>query len=327
MDELGGATSGGGLVSVVIPTRNRPALLDATIRSVLRQTRPIDQIVVVDDHSDSTEWLPSVEALSPTIEIVRRRRNGGVSAARNDGLERVRGEYLLFLDDDDLIDPRFVEAGLARLAGNSAADGVFFRHRTIVSDAPADGQASPPAIGPREQAVLYPFTLRGEENLVPRTTLEQRPVSAFLRYLLPINAGFLRRSALGSARFPESLRQGEDTYFWISLAAAHRRFTLDEHAFAIIRRHAGNTTRSRARYVADIQPCYEKLLADGLLPNPDDVFLAHLKLLWFKTLTHSRGIGPHLEHVLASPRLLAAETRFWMANFYARLRGPSMGEA
>jgi hypothetical protein len=130
-----------------------------------------------------------------------------------------------------------------------------------------------------------------------------------------------------SIRSSWSLRQGEDTYLWISLAAAHRRFTPDEHAFAIIRRHAGNTTRSRARYVADIQPCYEKLLADGLLPNPDDVFLAHLKLLWFKTLTHSRGIGPHFEHVLASPRLLAAETRFWMANFYARLRGPSMRES
>ena len=162
---------------------------------------------------------------------------------------------------------------------------------------------------------------------MPRTTLEQRPVSAFLRYLLPINAGFLRRSSLGAARFPESLRQGEDTYFWISLAAAHRRFTLDEHAFAIIRRHAGNTPRSRSRYVSDIQPCYERLLADGLLPNPDDVFLAHLKLLWFKTLTRSKGTGPHFEHVFKSPRLLAGETRFWVANFLARLGAPGLGES
>jgi len=321
MGEIAEATSGTGSVSVVIPTRNRPNLLGSTLQSVLCQTRPVDQIVIVDDYSDSTESLTAIAALSPTIELVRRGRQGGVSAARNDGLDRVRGEYLLFLDDDDLIGPRFVEAGLDRLTGNSATDGVFFRHRTIVSGAAREASACLSPNGRAERAGPFPFTLGGEENLVQRKTLECRPVFAFLRYLIPIHSGFLRRSALGATRFSESLHQGEDTHFWISLAARRFRFSLDERPFAVIRRHDGNTTRSRARYVSGIQPCYEKLLADGLLSDAGDVLLAHLKLLWFKTLTRSEGAGAHLEHLFRSPRLLAAEIGFWMGNFCARAGG------
>ena len=98
---------------------------------------------------------------------------------------------------------------------------------------------------------------------------------------------------------------------------------LDEHAYAIVRRHAGNATRSPTRYVSEIQPCYERLLCEGLLAAPDDVFLAHLKLLWFKTLTGGKGAGRHLQQVVASPRLLAAELRFWTANLSSRLGRPT----
>jgi hypothetical protein len=137
---------------------------------------------------------------------------------------------------------------------------------------------------------------------------------------MPIQSCFVRRSAVGDARFPESLTQGEDTYFWISLAAAGRRFLLDERVYAVVRRHPGNTTGSWTRYVHEIQACYEKLLEDRLLAAPDDAYLAHLKLLWFKGLTHPRGGLRHLGHALGSPALLIREIVFWAANLGARTR-------
>jgi len=308
------------MVSIIIPTRNRPALLRAAVASVLGQTRVVDQVVVVDDASDGAEWLPAIEAMSPTLDIVRRQRHGGVSAARNDGLARARGDYLLFLDDDDLIDPELVEAGLERLDADPEVDGVFFRYRTLVSldAAGEDARLAPATPEHVPRPARFPFL--GATNPVPRATLEDRPTSAFIRHLLPIHSGFLRRSAVGDSRFPEGLRQGEDTYFWMTLAAAGRRFLLDDHAYAVVRRHAGNTKRSRSRYRVEIQPCYERLLAEGLLAVPEDIYLAHFKLLLFKLLTREGSVSPHVRHVLGSPRLFAREVRFWTGNLAARLR-------
>jgi glycosyltransferase involved in cell wall biosynthesis len=300
-------------VSVIIPTRNRPALLREAIASVLGQTRPVDQLIVVDDASDTPTWLPGIQDLAASIEIVRRSRHGGVAAARNAGLDRARGKYLVFLDDDDLLDSRMVEQGVVMLEKRQEASGVFFRHRTVILD---------DAIGPEAPrrwltGTRTPLHMACAENPAPRSTLAERPVAAFLRYLIPIHSGMVRRAAVAETRFPEDLRQGEDTYFWISMAAAGRRFVLDERAFAVVRRHAQNTTLSRSRYVTDIQPCYERLLADGLLTSADDAYLAHLKLLCFKTVTGHRA-GPHLAHVGRSPHRLAAELGFWTANLTTR---------
>lgn len=298
------AASGQETVSVIIPTRNRPALLQLAVASVLRQTRPVDQIIVIDDGSDSTEWSRAGALCSPLVEVVRRSRCGGVAAARNQGLARARGDYLIFLDDDDEIDPRFVERGLAVLTESPEVDGVFFRFRTLAAD-PPEGT----------------FWLAVAANPVPRATLEERPFAAFMRYLVPICSCLLRRSAVASVRFPEDLVQGEDTYFWLSLAASGRRFVLDEHAYALVRRHDGNLTRSRVRYMREIQSCYEKLLASGVLPSRDHVFLAHLKLLCFK-LASGGDPRPHLAGLLGSPHRLASEAAFWTMNLTTRvLRG------
>jgi len=309
-----------GQVSAIIPTRNRPALLRAAIASVLAQTRHVDQILVVDDASDSTAWLSDIEAMSPAIEIVRRDRRGGVSVARNEGLARASGDFLFFLDDDDLVAPRLVETGLANLTMHPEVDLVFFRYRIVVSTEPSTRAVAPPTMASDPASEWLASMRFGTGPPVPRAILEGRPSSAFIRYLLPVHSGFLRRSAVGENCFPEGLRQGEDTYFWIALAAAGRRFLLDDHAYAVVRRHEGNTTRSRTRYRLEIQPCYEKLLAEGLLSFPEDVLLAHLKLLLFKALTRDGGVATHLKHVLASPRLLAGELRFWLENLVSRLR-------
>ncbi len=304
-------------VSVVIPTRDRPRLVAEAIESVLRQSHPVDQIVVVDDGTTNrlVGQVAMLPELSSRIDLLRRETPGGPAAARNLGLAHASGDYVLFLDDDDLIHPHLVAEGLARLAASPTADMAVFRYRCFWSagelsandDAPVGGAA---------------FTRRAQtdrwENPVPSGVLEQRPASAFLRYLIPINSCFIRRSAVGNAQFPEALRQGEDTYFWISLARAGRRFVPAEPMYAYVRRHPGNLTRSRLRYAREIQACYEQLLADGLLEAADDAFLAHLKLLWFKCLTLRPGRLRHLHHVVASPELLARELMFWAGNLGRR---------
>ena len=91
-------------VSVVMPTFNRRQQLQHAINSVLRQSRPVDELVVVDDGStDGTfELLSEFSAQTPHLRIVTlQQKNAGPAAARNAGIKLASGELIAFLDDDD----------------------------------------------------------------------------------------------------------------------------------------------------------------------------------------------------------------------------------
>lgn len=96
-------------VTVVVPTRNRADLLRMTLRSVLAQRNVDLEIVVVDEaSSDHTpELLQTLVERLPDgrLHTVRHAQPKGVSAARNAGLEMARGEWVSFVDDDDLWTP------------------------------------------------------------------------------------------------------------------------------------------------------------------------------------------------------------------------------
>ncbi len=94
-------------ITVIIPTHNRAGLLQNAIESVLRQTYPVHEIIVVDDGStDGTRTVVSkYENSRPGSTMVVRyifQEQQGVAAARNTGIENSTGDWLAFLDSDDL---------------------------------------------------------------------------------------------------------------------------------------------------------------------------------------------------------------------------------
>ncbi len=94
-------------ISVVIPAYNAAGTIGRAIRSVLDQTRPVDEIIVVDDGSvDGTAGL--VERQFPQVKLIRQ-ANAGPSAARNTGIAAAGGEYIAFLDADDYWLPEKIE--------------------------------------------------------------------------------------------------------------------------------------------------------------------------------------------------------------------------
>lgn len=89
------------LVSAVIPTRGRPALLLCAVRSALRQTwRPIEVIVVLDG-ADAETAAHLATITDPRLRVVTLPEPAGGCAARNAGVEAAQGEWIAFLDDDD----------------------------------------------------------------------------------------------------------------------------------------------------------------------------------------------------------------------------------
>ncbi len=104
-------------VSVVIAAYNHAAYVAEAVESAWAQTSGRPQVVVVNDGStdDTAEVLAGLD-----VEVVTR-ANGGLSAARNSGLQHARGDYVVFLDADDRLDPRHNEACLAALATHPEA--------------------------------------------------------------------------------------------------------------------------------------------------------------------------------------------------------------
>jgi glycosyltransferase involved in cell wall biosynthesis len=105
------------LVSVVIPTRDRLAIVVEAIRSAVRQTYVHQEIVVVDDGSIPPLDLPAELAADPRVRTVRLNTPAGAAEARNAGVRASRGTLVAFLDDDDRWRPTKIERQVQALAG------------------------------------------------------------------------------------------------------------------------------------------------------------------------------------------------------------------
>ena len=121
-------------ISIVIPIYNVEDFLKDCIESVLVQTYSNIEIILVNDGStDSSPEICEEYALKDKRIKVVHKENGGLSDARNVGLETASGEYVYFLDSDDLIEPFAIE-DLVNSAQSSNADVILFDARVINED-------------------------------------------------------------------------------------------------------------------------------------------------------------------------------------------------
>ena len=129
-------------VSVVIPTRNRSALLAVTLRSAVIQ-RDVDLEVVVVDEASSDDTLAVIASFGdPRIRVIRHERPQGVSAARNRGTAESRADWIAFLDDDDLWAPEKLAVQL-KAARDTGASWVYVGHVNINMRYEVTGGAPP----------------------------------------------------------------------------------------------------------------------------------------------------------------------------------------
>jgi glycosyltransferase involved in cell wall biosynthesis len=123
MRQVGGFEPMNELVSVVIPTYNGQRYILATLDSVLAQKhRPLEILVVDDGSTDSTKEI--VRDYAPEVRLIEQERRGH-PAARNVGIRAATGEFLGFVDHDDLWSPDKLERQLASFSRNPELDLVF----------------------------------------------------------------------------------------------------------------------------------------------------------------------------------------------------------
>lgn len=122
-------------VSVIVPVYNSRPFLTDCINSILAQTYTDFELVLVDDGStDASASIITRFAGSDPRIVALHRQNGGLSAARNTGLDAARGQYITFVDADDMIHPRFLSTLMGMMNPDvdiAACDSVSRQHRSL----------------------------------------------------------------------------------------------------------------------------------------------------------------------------------------------------
>jgi len=199
-------------VSVVLPAYDVRPYIATAITSVLAQTHPDWELVIVDDGSSDGTHEVAAAFTDPRIHLIRQ-ENAGVSAARNRGLAEASGEAVLFLDGDDWIAPD----ALARLVKALAAGDAVAACGTVRFVA-EDGKTPGHATARRAR--------RGD--LIERLVVTN----------LFVNGGhiLIRRAAITAAGvFATDLRYGEDWEYWCRLALLGRFAGVDDPPVLFVR--------------------------------------------------------------------------------------------
>jgi hypothetical protein len=229
-------------VSVIIPAYNQGAYLKEALESVLAQTYPDFEAIVVDDGStDTTSKV--VHAYSDLRICYVYQENRGLSAARNTGIRHAQGEYLTYLDSDDL----FLPEKLALLASEleSRPDLGFVAGQAI----PIDEQGH--RIGKIYDAPIPEDTTR---------LLLSNPLhvgSVMLRREWQDKAGF----------FDETLRSYEDWDMWLRLVRLGCKTGWVPRPVSLYRFHTAQMTRNSAQMTAATLKVLDKIFSDPTLPE------------------------------------------------------------
>ncbi len=106
------------LISVIIPVYNRDIIIKDAVESVLLQSYGDVEVIVVDDGS-SNSMVDILKIYSPRVRVITHDENMGVSAARNTGIKHANGDYIAFLDSDDIFLPNKLACQLDSMVSKS----------------------------------------------------------------------------------------------------------------------------------------------------------------------------------------------------------------
>src|SRR5580704_11335265 len=106
-------------VSVIVPAYNTAEFIAETLDSVFQQTFTNSEVIVVNDGSPDTEKLEAVLEPFRHRIVYLKQENRGLSGARNTAIRKARGEFLAFLDSDDMWLPKYLETQVDFLEKNS----------------------------------------------------------------------------------------------------------------------------------------------------------------------------------------------------------------
>jgi glycosyltransferase involved in cell wall biosynthesis len=224
-------------VSVIIPAYNAMRYLPKTLDSVLQQTFVDFEVLIINDGSSDTiiEW--GAKITDTRVQLITQ-SNQGVSAARNTGIALAQGEYIAFLDADDLWEYTHLDKQVSYL-NNHYEIGVVYTWTQLIDES---------------DRVTGRIFASHAEGMIWQELLENDVISTG-------SSAMVRRYCLENiGGFDTELAHAEDLELWLRIARQYPIGVIKE-PLTMYRQHPHNTTKNREKMLHGLRMVFEKAFA------------------------------------------------------------------
>lgn len=241
-------------VSVIIPAFNAAEFIAETLESVFAQTFPNYEVIVVNDGSpDTTEFEKS---LAPYINrlVYLKQENRGPSVARNAGVLKAQGEFVAFLDSDDVWDPNYLAVQMTAIDESPALDLIY-------ADALLIGEGVPPGLtfmkaAPSMGPVTFESLLRAECSVITSCVVARK------------------EALLKAGLFDPEFVRSEDLHLWLRLAHSGGRLAYHANVLARHRAHSDSLSADTTHMFKSKVEVFRKLARELALTAPQSKAVA-----------------------------------------------------
>ena len=184
------------LVSIIIPTHNNETTIKRAVESVLNQSYKNVEVIVIDDFSSdkTSEVVSSIK--DPRVRLIKNEINLKAGLSRNVGMDNAKGEYIGFLDGDDIYTTCKIEDNLKFLNEHPEFTGVF--------------------------GLVVPMSEK--DKPIDRINFKYKPLTMKSLLTKPVNIAVLMKTPI-TTRFADNFNVAEDFFFWC-------RCLIDKYTFA-----------------------------------------------------------------------------------------------
>ena len=270
------------LLSIIMPVYNVEKYVADTIEAILHQSYSDFELILVDDGStdSSAEICDRYSKIDTRVNVIHK-INGGVSSARNTGLDEAKGDLIAFMDSDDLIDREMYEILIKNLdSTNSDVSACPFVE---------DHNLNKNKIVNLQNKNLSPLIFEGGVQIYDSVTQDKQSVAGYVWNKV------WKRELIGAHRFREDIVMCEDSIFtWQVLKMAKRACFYDIPMYHYRIRRTSATRNSSIEKTMGALTSYELMLDDAEILSDEAVRNLSIQYLWwnyavFKKIIRSKN--------------------------------------
>jgi hypothetical protein len=225
------------LISVIVPCYNQAHFLDETLNSILNQSYTNWECIIVNDGSpDNTENIAKKWIKKDQRFKYISKENGGLSSARNHGLKVAKGDFIQFIDSDDLLSFDKFKKSINAFKNQDAAIVItnFIRFKKKLH------QFKKAFCRLENQEFTYDSILLQWDR----------------EFSIPIHCGIFKKEIIGNIRFNEKLRAKEDWFFWIQFFKSSPKVVFINENLAQYRMHQKGMTKNNSLMEENLKKVY-----------------------------------------------------------------------